>query len=158
MEKALALVLFTISYGIVSGQFCPDLPSESTIAENFAEQLQSLIPESSSMRFYNNCIAYDGASRNYAEATFTVEYTTGSSIFTAQGRYVCREETGTPPRYYVWSVMMVMPNVGTTNFQLGCMDCSSTSDTTCTCKSTRLFYICHGSPAGWYKFGDELVT
>lgn len=140
MEKALVLVLFTISCGIVNGQFCPDLPLETTITRNFAEQLESLIPQSSSMQFYNNCIAYDGASRNYVEATITVQYITGSSTFSAQARYVC-SATDTPGSY-VWAVDMVMPNNGTENFQSGCMDCRNTTPTTCTRK-----FLCHGKPS-----------
>ena len=132
MEKALALALFTLlSYRIVSGQFCFDLPSESTITEGFAKQLGSRIPPSSSRQFYYNCIAYDGASRNFKETTVTVRYITGSSTFSAQARYVCGD---TGMGSYEWAVGNVLQHAGTTERQLGCINCESTSTTTCTRK------------------------
>ena len=132
MEKALVLALFTLSYRIVSGQFCFDLPTRSTIVADFAEQLGSMIPQLSSREFYSNCIAYDEASSNYRETTVTVRYITGSSTFSAQATYVCGE-TGTG---YAWAVGSVMPDAGTTDSQSGCMNCRSTVATTCTRKSS----------------------
>ena len=130
MKKALVLALFAISYEIVSGQFCSDLPTESVIAEDFAEQLGSFIPQPSTRELYNNCIAYDGASKNYREITVTVRYTTGSSTFSAQARYMCGE-TGSGTGQYMWAVGNVMRNSGTTDTQSGCANCAGTSATTC---------------------------
>lgn len=131
MEKALVLSLFVISYGIVSGQFCSDLPPESTIAVDFAEQLGSFIPQSSDRELYYNCIAYDGASRNHIETTVTVRYVTGSSIFSAQARYVCGE-TDSGTGVYEWAVGNVMRDTGTTETRSGCANCEATSEpTTC---------------------------
>ena len=132
MEKALTLALFTLTYGIVSGQFCTSLPTQSTILTDFEEHIGSMIPAGDpSTMLYTNCIAYDADSMNYAETTVTVQYRIGSSVFSAQATYVCRlTEMG---GVYVWAVAgKVMPNTGTTMSSSGCIDCMGSTATNCT--------------------------
>jgi len=131
MEKALTLVLFTLAYRIVSGQFCTSLPTQSTILINFDEQIRSMIPIGDpSTMLYTNCIAYDADSMNYAETTVTVKYSIGNSVFSAQATFVCGP-TGTDDAY-VWAVGEVVPNTGTTVSSTGCIDCMASTATTCT--------------------------
>lgn len=142
MAKALTLILalFTLSYKVTSGQFCQQLPQPAVIEVDFANILADLTYQSSTKEFYYNCIAYDGASRNFKETTVTVRYVTGSSIFSAQARYVCdqTDTTGT----YPWSISgSVIPHTGTSTNQsteTSCRNCMAQTPTTCSRESVLL--------------------
>jgi len=138
MAKALILALFTLSYEVASGQFCQQLPQPLLIELDFANGLDSIFDLSaSSKEFYYNCIAYDGASRNFKQTTVTVRYRTGSSVFSAQATYVCGQ-TDTMTGTYLWAIGNVMPNAGTpTNqsMEASCRNCMAQTTTTCTGES-----------------------
>jgi len=139
MAKVLILALFiiTLSYEVASGQFCQQLPQPLLIEQDFANGLGSTVDQSSSKEFYYNCIAYDGASRNFKQTTVTVTYRTGSSVFSAQATYVCGQ-TDTMTGTYLWAIGNVMPNAGTpTNqsMEASCRNCMAQTTTTCTGES-----------------------
>lgn len=154
MEKALLLVLFSLSYGIVSGQFCQDLPQQSEIIADFRAALGGS-DQSSNREFYYNCIAYDGASQNHRQTTITVRYITGSSVFSARGTYVCGGDA-TNSSSYAWKFQdaSVVANAGTTKSEVGCSNCMASTDTTCTRKSLYVYvhvtcvYITRGHQSG----------
>lgn len=141
MAKALLLALFTLSYRVVSGQFCPNLPQPSVIFANFDSQLNDRSYDS--RQIYYNCIAYDGTSRNYKETTVTVQYVTGSSQFSARATYVCGQTDSVG--IYVWRSGDVNSNAGTPTNQsteMGCINCRDTTvATTCTRKLSKRLSI-----------------
>ena len=130
MEKALLIILFTLSCRIASGQFCRQVPPESQIVAEFDSQLGEAVDQSSTREVTYNCIAYDGASQGFKETTVTVRYRSGSSVFSAQARYVC----GNTGVGFVWAIGTVMADAGTDSTETGCRNCMNTTPTTCTRK------------------------
>ena len=130
MDKALLIALFTISCRIASGQFCLQLPPESTIFTEFDNQLGAAVDQSSTKLATYNCVAYDGTSRNFKETTVTVRYISGSSVFSAQATYVC----GDTGNGFVWAIGTVMGDAGTDTSETGCRNCRNTTPTKCTRK------------------------
>ena len=132
MAKILLLVLFALSYRIVRGQLCQQLPENSVILANFESRLsQSSVQSPDSREIHYNCIAYDGTSRNLREMTVTVRYITGSSVFSARATYMCGETNG-------WSIPPqpgVMADTGTQlTAETNCSNCKAPTETTCTRK------------------------
>lgn len=132
MEKALLIALFTLSCRIATGQnqFCRQLPLESQIVTEFDSQLGEAVDQSSTKEVSYNCIAYDGASRGFKETSVTVRYRSGSSVFSAQARYVC----GNTGVGFVWAIGTVIADAGTDSTETGCRNCMNTTPTTCTRK------------------------
>ena len=142
MAKALTLLLalFTLSFSSVNGQFCQQLPQPSTIFENFSMQVNPPDQFTADRKLYHNCIAYDATSRNFRETTVTVQYITGSSVFSAQATYVCGE-TAAGSGTYAWAIGSVVSNSGIATNQsteTGCSNCrSTTAASTCTRKANN---------------------